>query len=61
MWGGGKWACGDSITCLRVPFSSTICCSTWPTGTWTGTAMGADEFVDTIGTVTGPGIVFMVF
>lgn len=26
----------------------------WPGGTWTGIAMGGEEFVDTIGTVTGP-------
>jgi hypothetical protein len=51
---GTMGGCGDRITCRSVPLSSTICWTTWPGGTCTGIAMGGDEFVDTIGTVTGP-------
>lgn len=42
------------MTCLNVPFSSTICCITWPGGTWTGMGIGGEPLCDTIGTVTGP-------
>lgn len=45
----------DSITCRKVPFSSTICCITCPCGTCTGIAIGGVPLCDTIGTVTGPG------
>lgn len=44
---------GDSITCRKVPRSSTICCSTWPGGTCTGRGTGGEP-VDTIRTVAGP-------
>ncbi|MPC98897.1 hypothetical protein E2C01_094283 [Portunus trituberculatus] len=30
---GTGTGCGERMMCLRVPVSSTICCSTWPGGT----------------------------
>lgn len=42
------------MTCRSVPFSSTICCITWPGGTWTGIGIGGDPLWEIIGTVTGP-------
>lgn len=51
---------GDKITWRRVPLSSTICCRTWPGGTWTGSGTGGDP-VETIRTVAGPAIQRILF
>lgn len=47
--------CADRMTCLSVPVSSTICCTTCPGGTCTGSGMGGDAFVEIIRTLAGPG------
>ena len=44
---------GESITCVSMPFSSTICCTMWPGGTDIGIGNGGPLF-DTILTVAGP-------
>ncbi len=47
----GGW--GDKITWVKMPFSSTICCTMWPGGTCMGMGKGGPLF-DTIRTVAGP-------
>lgn len=48
--------CGDKMTWVSMPFSSTICCTMWPGGTCIGIGTGGPLF-DTIRTVAGPSSV----
>jgi len=50
---GTPGGCGDKMTCVSIPFSSTICCTMWPGGTCIGIGTGGPLF-DTIRTVAGP-------